>query len=217
MKLGYLILLTIGSFYMAIYEEVKFDFSTFIGGWYIPKKDCEELIKFYENNIDKTYTGNVGKSDKDPRGLVNSKIKKCSQLTIDKENFFSLSNYINHLSNILNCYKKKYPFCDSISPYTLKEPINIQHYKPKEGFYEWHTENLGCNLTKNRHLVFMTYLNTIENGGTEFYHQNIKTECKTGLTLIWPSAWTHIHRGIVSMKDDKYIITGWISFDSSGK
>ena len=63
----------------------------------------------------------------------------------------------------------------------------------------------------------MTYLNTIENGGTEFYHQNLKTECETGLTLIWPSAWTHIHRGIVSMKVDKYIITGWISFDSSGK
>ena len=61
---------------MAIYEEVKFDFSTFIGGWYIPKKDCEELIKFYENNKDKTYTGNVGKSGKFPQGLVNSKIKK---------------------------------------------------------------------------------------------------------------------------------------------
>ena len=33
---------------MIIYEEEKFDLSTFIGGWYIPKKDCEELIKFYE-------------------------------------------------------------------------------------------------------------------------------------------------------------------------
>ena len=103
---------------MSIYKEEKFDFSTFIGGWYIPKKDCDELINFYENNMDKTYTGNVSKSGI-PRGLVNSKIKKCSQITIDKENYFCLANYINHLSNILNCYKKKYPFCDSLSPYTL--------------------------------------------------------------------------------------------------
>ena len=35
---------------MSIYKEEKFDFSTFIGGWYIPKKDCDELLNFYENN-----------------------------------------------------------------------------------------------------------------------------------------------------------------------
>ena len=47
---------------MIIYEEEKFDLSTFIGGWYIPKKDCDELLNFYENNIDKTYTGYIGNS-----------------------------------------------------------------------------------------------------------------------------------------------------------
>ena len=78
MKHEYLILLIIGRFKMIIYEEEKFDLSTFIGGWYIPKKDCEELIKFYNNNIDKTYTGNIGKSGKLSQGFVNSKIKKCS-------------------------------------------------------------------------------------------------------------------------------------------
>ena len=69
---------------MIIYEEEKFDLSTFIGGWYIPKKDCEELIKFYENNMDKTYTGNVSKSGI-PRGLVNSKIKKWMVQVIRKD------------------------------------------------------------------------------------------------------------------------------------
>ena len=65
----------------------------------------------------------------------------------------------------------------------------------------------------NRHLVFMTYLNTVKSGGeTEFYHQKVKVKPKKGKTLIWPSEWTHIHRGRTSFKEDKYIITGWFSF-----
>ena len=30
----------------------------------------------------------------------------------------------------------------------------------------------------------MTYLNNVENGGTEFYYQNLRVEAKKGLTLI---------------------------------
>jgi len=58
----------------------------------------------------------------------------------------------------------------------------------------------------------MTYLNTIENGGTEFYHQKIKIPCQKGLTLIWPSAWTHLHRGVINKLKEKTIITGWYVF-----
>ena len=35
---------------------------------------------------------------------------------------------------------------------------------------------------------------------------------RKGLTLIWPADWTHVHRGIVSASEEKYIITGWFSF-----
>ena len=58
----------------------------------------------------------------------------------------------------------------------------------------------------------MTYLNDVENGGTEFKFQNITTPAKKGLTLIWPAGWTHVHRGQISNKKEKYIITGWYAF-----
>ena len=64
-----------------------------------------------------------------------------------------------------------------------------------------------------RHLAFMTYLNDVQDeGGTEFYYQRLKSPARKGLTLIWPVDWTHLHRGVVSPTEEKYIITGWFSF-----
>ena len=59
----------------------------------------------------------------------------------------------------------------------------------------------------------MTYLNTVKNGGTEFYYQKLKVDAVKGLTLIWPSDWTHTHKGVISKKQKKYILTGWVSVD----
>ena len=57
----------------------------------------------------------------------------------------------------------------------------------------------------------MTYLNDIDEGGTVFKYQKITTPSIKGLTLIWPTDYTHTHRGQVS-KETKYIITGWFNY-----
>ena len=56
----------------------------------------------------------------------------------------------------------------------------------------------------------MTYLNTVQNGGTYFKYQNQTTEAVEGDTYIWPTEWTHMHSGIVT-NETKYIITGWFN------
>jgi hypothetical protein len=59
----------------------------------------------------------------------------------------------------------------------------------------------------------MTYLNDVHDGGeTEFLHQKVIVPARKGLTLIWPADWTHVHRGIVSPTEEKYIIGGWFNF-----
>jgi hypothetical protein len=95
---------------------------------------------------------------------------------------------------------------------------NLQYYEPNQGFKEWHYENTGSLNSFHRHLVFMTYLNDVENGGTEFQdYPNIQDHAEQGLTLIWPAGWTHTHRGIISNKSEKYILTGWYSFEEPFK
>ena len=59
----------------------------------------------------------------------------------------------------------------------------------------------------------MTYLNDVEDGGeTEFKLQNLKIKAEKGKTVIWPVDWTYTHRGIISPKQEKYIVTGWYDF-----
>ena len=59
----------------------------------------------------------------------------------------------------------------------------------------------------------MMYLNDVtDNGETEFLHQNLKIIPEKGKLVIWPSDWTHTHRGITSTTQEKYIITGWFNF-----
>jgi len=60
---------------------------------------------------------------------------------------------------------------------------------------------------------YYDYLNDVtDEGETEFFYQKRIIQPRKGLTLIWPASWTHTHKGVPSLTQEKYIITGWISF-----
>ena len=199
-------------------KKFEVDEQTFIGGGYMSEEICDEVLDFYNNNKSSQISGTIGSDEKndgsqnkfDP--IVNVEAKKCTQLNIIP-NAQELTLYNIHLQAILDDYKQKYKWADFVKTYDIIENMIIQHYKPGEGFYKWHMEQNGYANTVYRHLVFMTYLNDVENGGTEFYHfPDLKIQARKGLTLIWPAGWTHTHKGVISNVDEKYIITGWYSF-----
>ena len=104
---------------------------------------------------------------------------------------------------------------NSKQEWQVRDGMLIQKYLPNQGFKLWHYENSCANeRTVTRQLVFMTYLNDVPDGGTEFYFQNKTIEAKKGKTLIWPAGFTHVHKGQISKKHVKYIITGWIHGDA---
>ena len=193
------------------YKKYDFDKSSFIGGWYMPEEICDELIETYNNNKARWSPGAVGTTIE-----VQENIKKNTEFFIKPNEYgLYLKNYIHHLNNVLYNYKEMYPYCSlEMNEWTINSTIKIQHYKPGEGFKQWHCENNGRGYFKSRHLVFMTYLTNTENAGTEFYHQNIKVPCEKGLTIIWPAGWTHIHRGVITKNEEKTIITGWYNFNA---
>ena len=62
------------------------------------------------------------------------------------------------------------------------------------------------------------YLNDIEEGGeTEFLDQNRRIKAQKGTMVIFPAAWTHVHRGNPPLNKDKYIGTGWYTYHISEK
>ena len=180
------------------------DLDNFIGGWYIDPKICDGLIDYYEKSPTK-YLGCVNAQE------VNIKTKKSTEVNLEI-NSEMRKNYLDAVQEVLQEYIKKYPYSNAYSRFTITQNVQIQHYKPTEGFYEYHTERTNAKNGASRHLVFMTYLNDVSNGGTEFFHQKLITPAEKSLTLIWPVDWTFTHRGVISPDQEKYITTGWYDF-----
>ena len=178
---------------------------TFIDGGYIDQKICKDLIHFFESNPHRHGPGTVGRND---RKEVDSKVKASMDIGVHVQEEF-IQPYNKALIKILNKYLKKYPEPDKLyDRFGISNVMNIQKYNKGEGFKKYHCERTNRD-SMHRVLVFMTYLNTVKKGGTEFLYQKVKTEAKEGLTLIWPPDFTHTHRGIIS-DQTKYIITGWL-------
>ena len=165
---------------------------------------CDALIDYHNNNLEYKSSGEVGKG-------VDKKIKASTDVFIHGGNQNPMIHmYMQEVMNIVTKYVEKYNLTNMVD-LALKETWNIQHYKPNEGFFGWHCERTFY-ASHQRALVFMTYLNDVTDGGeTEFYWQKVKTKPIKGKTVIWPTDFTHLHRGIPSPTQHKYIATGWMN------
>ncbi len=178
---------------------------TFIREYDLNRSLCNEFVNLYKNNSSLVSEGTVGEN------ILDYEMKKCSEIYLDNlEDLPIVKEYHTQLQGCLNNYISDFEDVNSIPrfhPSTLK----IQKYKPGEGYFGWHFERGSSDEgTDKRYLVFMTYLNTVEDGGhTEFKYQKSLHKPITGKTLIWPSDWTHTHKGNTPISGDKYIITGW--------
>jgi len=175
----------------------------FIRGYYIDNLDvCDKLIQYHTD------------SDNKKAGSVTSGIKPEVKTSTDCVlEYCDLSEeYFDELFKCTITYCQEYPHAGTEGPFwNLKQPANIQKYLPGESFKKFHCERSLATVT--RHLVFLTYLNDLTDGGeTEFLYQNLKVKPEKGLTLIFPADWTFTHRGVSSLTQTKYIITGWFDY-----
>jgi hypothetical protein len=175
----------------------------FIRGYYIDPQLCDQLVS------------EIRMSDLEP----SNDFRNYSSVWLESFPKDLKIPYINSIIDCIETYKKEFEFCyKDITPWTLKAGVKVQKYNPGNFYSQWHPENGGGFASISRNLVFMTYLNDIQDGGgTEFYYQKMQVKPEKGLTLIWPTDWTHVHRGIVSETEEKFIITGWFVYDLTGK
>lgn len=185
---------------------------SFIGSWILSDLSiCDELIEYHKKSDNKVSgvisNENGPRLDKDYKDSIETHFRPDTEEPI-------FLKYVLLLQEVVEEYKKEYEICDSYAPWSIIDQTNLQYYPPGGGFKAWHCErSFAYGLISTRHLVFMTYLNDVEDQGeTEFLYQKIKIKPKKGLTVIWPADWTFTHRGIPSPTQDKYIITGWFNY-----
>jgi len=149
----------------------------------------DPAIDFFEKS-DYKIKGRIGGPDN-----VEEDQKKSTDLPL-YEHYFDdnikrhIDIYLTQLQDCLKQYITKYNFVNEYQKFHVSYPIN-------------------------RCLVYMTYLNDVlkSGGETEWYYQKYKVKPKKGLTVIWPTDFTHTHRGIPTVEEKKYIFTGWYIYD----
>jgi len=95
------------------------------------------------------------------------------------------------------------------------EAFGIYRYQNESEGYDWHSDGMDPGL-RYRFVSAVLYLNTVNEGGeTEFRYQNRKVAAAQGTLILFPSGWTHIHRGCPPRSGPKYVLVTWIRYGDS--
>ncbi len=171
----------------------------------LSKKECEILINQFEKSPDlvkgETLNG------------YNPTLKESVDLLCSFNDKSVISNIVEpKLNSYLKLYKTEYSSLDKrCSKWKYYDEFNFQKYDGEnDGYKIWHCEHGPEGEASKRILAWMFYLNDAKSG-TDFWHFP-KVNGKMGRCVIFPSFWTHMHKGITPNIGLKYIITGWVSF-----
>ena len=167
-------------------------------------KTCENIITSFEKS-------NPTLNDHDYYGIY-------PDITDIKYNFL-----IPILQDCLKEYGERHKFLGTrLNQLWVDKEFHIQKYLVgtcydqayDPNYWLGHCEHGASHYDSRRLLGWMFYLNDIKkDGGTCFPQQNFTTKPREGDLYIWPAGWTHSHYGVPAPKEEKYIITGWCSWN----
>tara|TARA_R100000149_G_scaffold48432_1_gene19694 strand:- start:10 stop:606 length:597 start_codon:yes stop_codon:yes gene_type:complete len=178
----------------------------------VPSDICEEAIYRFEKYKDHHQQGIIGGryvdtnvKDSQDLGIENSfefaDICKVFNDSLQRE----IHNYHAWCGRITRkCFNtgKDMSLTIDIPPY-FQLSHQIQKTPPGKG-YIWHSDAFSTRI-----LTYIFYLNTVDEGWTEFW-QGDKVAPRQGRLLIFPCDTTYFHQGFPP-KQDKYISIGWLT------
>lgn len=201
----------------------KAEFNDFIGVWneFVPKPVCSDLISYFRQWKEEAsirnaesdlqlldFTDADGSSSNGTKQFHNGSLgRKDTSIMIDNMNSIHTTTINQYLQACVNHYCYEYSALRNT-------PLTSWHIKMQEtpaggGYHVFHYEK-GTFSESARELVWMIYLNDdFEGGETEFFYQQRRIQPTTGTVLIWPSGFTHTHRGNLVLEGTKYVVTGW--------
>ena len=177
---------------------------------------CRSFIETFETDTENQTRGSVnirGDVIKDYPGKQSTDISFIPNDLERPRWKYLLTELISVLESCKSDYEQQfYRGMEMLDPWEIHHIFNMQRYLPGEGYSDYHCERAGKSAS-HRMGVWMVYLNDIhDKGWTEFYYQQHYEKAEAGKLVIWPSDWTHLHRGIISHTETKYILTGWFSW-----
>jgi len=122
------------------------------------------------------------------------------------------SEILPYTRSVVNDYVMQYTNLHAFT-YPLEDSgYQIQTYKRGEGFYDEHIDGGPFMPVPHRLSTMIVYLNDVDVGGeTYFPLQNLKVSPVAGRVLMFPSNFTHPHKGEVPITQSKTILSTFIS------
>lgn len=176
----------------------------------ISREDCDRIIEASERFFEGSAKENI------TAGAAQTPFLEFTRLDYS----FNASAHLPEAAKIVDealhrCiqeYGSKYFVTRQLKASTKE--VKIQKTPPRGGYHFWHCESFNRE-TAIRALAWMIYLNDIPQGEgeTEFIWQSLRVQPEAGKCLLWPTQFTHTHRGNPVYSTTKYIATGWYTFD----
>jgi len=167
----------------------------------LPDSVCDTIIKEFDSR------------DKYARKVQNAIRNDLSIQLGAHQSLLPLQGTVEtYLSQCWQAYSDKYEVNNEFRD-VISNAFKVQKSSTGGGFTFWHSEQGSDVRMISRIAVWMIYLNdNFEGGHTEFKFQQLSLKPEKGMCVIWPAAYTHLHRAAPDLVGDKYIITGWFRY-----
>jgi 2-oxoglutarate-Fe(II)-dependent oxygenase superfamily protein len=177
--------------------------------WYddaLPREFCEQMVRSF-NNLARFHVRN-GRGYR--QGLEDSSWTELDVTPLTDAGFHGF--FMHQIDQYLARYNSELELTIPIPPTSKYAELRMKRYAANgEEKFQPHFDSI--NQVANRYLVFLWYLNDVDDGGeTEFVDLGVKVQARTGRLLIFPPYWMYQHAGLVPRSSDKYIVSTYMLF-----
>jgi len=172
---------------------------------------CNDIISIYEKIASTEPHMLYAGSNQLPDGKM---FREDFSIALEQIDDVAATQVFEGLRHAASLYQEKYDVLKTASYNTMR--LKMQKTPIGGGYHKWHCEKMDAQ-TANRLIVWSIYLNDVEEGGeTEFLYQHKRIKAEQGNIVLWPSQYTHLHRGNPPISNEKYILTGWFHLQDIG-
>ena len=197
----------------------------------LPDELCDKLVSFFEEHKEYQYKGVIGREALRPHIKKTIDIFLPDHAMLLKEELSQLVYYMHrcffeyytkhsgfHSKRIFLKMKRKdviKSFQKYIGMYIIYDFIMKRYSVEDKGKFDWHNDlSVSPLRTSTRRFGFILYLNDVDKGGeTEFLYQSKTIKPEKGKIVIFPPFWTHTHRALSPVSNEKYVISSWLCAD----
>lgn len=194
-------------------SEIKFSKTDFIGYYddVLTKEHCKSLIDYIDLLDERSML--VGEGNGPGEHIVDNHTMNLSHHYDLPVWNWVVRNIQPRMVTCISHYMKQFSVLNRSQ--LLFTDFKVKKIYSGGGFHNWHYED-GKYEHSTRRVVVQIYLNdNFEGGETEFLYINKRIQAREGSLIIFPSGYTHTHRGNPPIGGTKYIVGSWGTMKSN--